>query len=423
MAEFIAQEEMDRDTGYWWSPDERHIALARVDESPVAEVERFEIQATGARVVRQRYPATGARNARVDLFVADLARRQPAHARPRRERDIYLPRVDWFPDGRGLAVQRQSRDQKTLELLRFDALTGRAACCSPSAATPGCRCIATSCSCRSRRSSSGPRARRIPASLSVWQRRQARPPAHVGRIHGGGRSRPTRRFAPSTSARAACFSWRTCRVADRAAALLGLARSPAAKPRRVTPGRGLAQRLDVARTRACSWIRFPTPTRRRASRCAASAARRWRCCCPTSSMPRIRMRRTWTNTCARNSARSPPRDGQATAIQTAEAAQARAGQKLPGARRRVRRARRAAGDATRGAACSINISCSTATSCSRSTIAAAACAARKFETALGLRMGGSRGAGPGERASNSCAACRSSMRNASASSAGATAAT
>jgi dipeptidyl-peptidase-4 len=41
------------------------------------------------------------------------------------ERDIYLPRVDWFPDSRGLAVQRQSRDQKTLELMRFDAFTGR----------------------------------------------------------------------------------------------------------------------------------------------------------------------------------------------------------------------------------------------------------------------------------------------------------
>jgi dipeptidyl-peptidase 4 len=58
MAEFIAQEEMDRDTGYWWSPDERRIALARVDEAPVNEVERFEIQATGARIVKQRYPAT-----------------------------------------------------------------------------------------------------------------------------------------------------------------------------------------------------------------------------------------------------------------------------------------------------------------------------------------------------------------------------
>ncbi|HUQ10551.1 MAG TPA: DPP IV N-terminal domain-containing protein, partial [Steroidobacteraceae bacterium] len=124
MAEFIAQEEMDRDTGYWWSPDERRIVLERVDESPVAEIERFEIQATGARIVRQRYPATGAANARVSLLVADLA------ADSRLDLDLgggdyYLPRVDWFPDSRGIAVQRQSRDQKTLELMRFDALSGR----------------------------------------------------------------------------------------------------------------------------------------------------------------------------------------------------------------------------------------------------------------------------------------------------------
>jgi dipeptidyl-peptidase 4 len=125
VAEFIAQEEMDRDTGYWWSPDERHIAFARVDEAPVAEVERFEIQATGARVVHQRYPATGAANARVDLYVADLAADSFQQLDLGTNNDIYLPRVDWFPDSRGLAVQRQSRDQKTLELLRFDVLTGR----------------------------------------------------------------------------------------------------------------------------------------------------------------------------------------------------------------------------------------------------------------------------------------------------------
>jgi len=45
MAEFVAQEEMDRSTGYWWSPDERHIAFARVDETPVKESRRFEISA------------------------------------------------------------------------------------------------------------------------------------------------------------------------------------------------------------------------------------------------------------------------------------------------------------------------------------------------------------------------------------------
>ena len=125
MAEFIAQEEMDRDTGYWWSPDERHIAFARVDESAVAEVERIEIQAGGARVIRQRYPATGTANARVDLFVADLAAGSRLQADLGGNPDVYLPRVDWFPDGNGLAVQRQSRDQKTLELLRVDPLSGR----------------------------------------------------------------------------------------------------------------------------------------------------------------------------------------------------------------------------------------------------------------------------------------------------------
>ena len=26
-AEFVAQEEMHRDTGYWWSPDERFVAI------------------------------------------------------------------------------------------------------------------------------------------------------------------------------------------------------------------------------------------------------------------------------------------------------------------------------------------------------------------------------------------------------------
>ena len=50
---------MDRDTGYWWSPDETHIAFTRIDDAPVQEVERFEINADGARMYRQRYPAAG----------------------------------------------------------------------------------------------------------------------------------------------------------------------------------------------------------------------------------------------------------------------------------------------------------------------------------------------------------------------------
>ena len=46
VSEFVAQEEMDRRTGYWWSPTDAMIAVARVDESPVGIVTRTAIIAS-----------------------------------------------------------------------------------------------------------------------------------------------------------------------------------------------------------------------------------------------------------------------------------------------------------------------------------------------------------------------------------------
>ena len=123
-AEFIAQEEMDRDTGYWWSPDERYIALTRVDESSVDIVPRFEITGAGATMVEQRYPRAGRPNAVVELYVRDLQGGGRVKVDLGSNTDIYLARVDWAGDGKTLYVQRQSRDQKTLDLLSVDPTTG-----------------------------------------------------------------------------------------------------------------------------------------------------------------------------------------------------------------------------------------------------------------------------------------------------------
>lgn len=123
-AEFIAQEEMDRDTGYWWSPDERYIALTRVDESPVDVVPRFEITGGGATMVEQRYPRAGRPNAVVELYVRDLQSGARVKVDLGANTDIYLARVNWSGDGKTLYVQRQSRDQKTLDLLSVDPTTG-----------------------------------------------------------------------------------------------------------------------------------------------------------------------------------------------------------------------------------------------------------------------------------------------------------
>ncbi|MCC7198209.1 MAG: S9 family peptidase [Gammaproteobacteria bacterium] len=120
VAEFVAQEEIKRSTGYWWSPDEREIAVTRVDESRVREVERFEVDADGFRVFHQRYPAAGTPNADVSLGVIAVESGTLQWLDLGPERDIYLARVDWFPESDALLVQRQSRDQKKLDLLRYD---------------------------------------------------------------------------------------------------------------------------------------------------------------------------------------------------------------------------------------------------------------------------------------------------------------
>ena len=125
-AEFVAQEEMDRRTGYWWSPDDARIAVARVDESPVGIVTRTAIGGEGTKVYQQRYPAAGTPNAIVYLYVMTPDGSGQVQVDLGADKDMYLARVDWSKDGRTLYVQRESRDQKTLDLLAVDPATGKA---------------------------------------------------------------------------------------------------------------------------------------------------------------------------------------------------------------------------------------------------------------------------------------------------------
>ena len=124
-AEFVAQEEMHRFTGYWWSPDERFVAVERFDEAPVQVAVRAAIGATGTKVYEQRYPGAGTPNALVDLYVMRPDGSGKVKVDLGSDPDIYLARVDWLPDGSALLVQRQSRDQKTLDMLRVDPATGK----------------------------------------------------------------------------------------------------------------------------------------------------------------------------------------------------------------------------------------------------------------------------------------------------------
>ena len=124
-AEFVAQEEMARDKGHWWSPGDRYLAVARVDESKVAVVTRAAIGAEGTKLFEQRYPVAGTANAVVDLYIMTPDGSSRVKADLGANPDVYLARVDWTADGSALLVQRESRDQKRLDMLRVDPATGR----------------------------------------------------------------------------------------------------------------------------------------------------------------------------------------------------------------------------------------------------------------------------------------------------------
>ncbi|KQY08858.1 peptidase S9 [Massilia sp. Root133] len=122
-AEFVAQEEMDQHTGYYWAPDDSAIAYRRYDEAQVPVARRFEIFADRTEVIDQRYPAAGAKNVEIDLMIVNPATGAQKKVDLGPEKDIYLVRADWSADARTFVYQRQSRDQKRLDLVAVDAAT------------------------------------------------------------------------------------------------------------------------------------------------------------------------------------------------------------------------------------------------------------------------------------------------------------
>jgi dipeptidyl-peptidase-4 len=123
-AEFIAQEELHRFAGYWWAPDERHLAVERFDESGVGLVTRAAIGAGATSVTQQRYPAAGAANAMVSLSIVSANGESRVAVDLGPDKDIYLARVDWAHDGKTLYVQRLNRAQDRLDMLAVDPATG-----------------------------------------------------------------------------------------------------------------------------------------------------------------------------------------------------------------------------------------------------------------------------------------------------------
>ena len=124
VAEFVAQEEMHRHYGYWWSPDGEHLLFQSndyrtLDTFTIADASRPELPP-----LTFPYPRAGRSNADVKLTIVRADGKNLVRVKWDRERYPYLARAVW-PKQSGPTILVQSRDQRSQVYLRIDARSGK----------------------------------------------------------------------------------------------------------------------------------------------------------------------------------------------------------------------------------------------------------------------------------------------------------
>src|SRR5438093_8571121 len=125
LAEFVAQEEMDRFSGYWWSPDSRRIAFERADLAKVETLHIMDPVHPELSAESWRYPRAGTPNAEVGLGIVPAEGGPATWVEWDRARYPYLAAVRWKEKGAPLTLLVQDRRQREEALLAADESSGR----------------------------------------------------------------------------------------------------------------------------------------------------------------------------------------------------------------------------------------------------------------------------------------------------------
>ena len=125
MADALYENGFGMTKAYEWSPDGSAIAMLRFNENTVKNYPLTIYERSYAEIRSQRYPLAGEMVPDVKVFVYDIANKLFIPIDVGVNPDQYITGMKWSPDNKTLLVQRLSRDQKRLELLRANVVTGK----------------------------------------------------------------------------------------------------------------------------------------------------------------------------------------------------------------------------------------------------------------------------------------------------------
>jgi dipeptidyl-peptidase-4 len=124
LAEFVAQEEMGRFSGYWWSPDAKFIAYTESDTSGVEKLTIVDVMHPEKGGNTFPYPRPGKANAVVRLGITPVTGGKTVWVEWDAKAYPYLATVRWQKGG-PLTVLVQNRTQTEEQLLAVDPATGK----------------------------------------------------------------------------------------------------------------------------------------------------------------------------------------------------------------------------------------------------------------------------------------------------------
>lgn len=124
LAEFVAQEEMSRAEGYWWSPDSRSLAYQQTDESEVEARYVADPLHPEQPPAKFYYPKAGSPNAKVRLGIIPRQGGETTWVQWDAGHHPYLARVAWNKSAAPMCILVQDRRQQNQILLAVDPATG-----------------------------------------------------------------------------------------------------------------------------------------------------------------------------------------------------------------------------------------------------------------------------------------------------------
>lgn len=127
IADWVYEEEFAIVRMFDWSPDGKHLAYLKFDET---EVPGFSMDVYGYDLYQTqevfKYPKAGEKNSEVDLYIYSLENSKTQKIDfSGLETTYYIPRLKWTHDNDKLAVQLTNRHQNILDLVYVNPNTGK----------------------------------------------------------------------------------------------------------------------------------------------------------------------------------------------------------------------------------------------------------------------------------------------------------